>query len=431
MTKNTSYIISFVACLLVMAVFAVVAPQNALAAYTCNSDSQCGASGFVGQQYCQGNSLFGDFVTYYCNNPGTNYSSCTSNKSRQIVRTCNSDQVCKDNLWFIGCASPYDNVGGTNNNSNYNNYNPYNSYNPNGGYNPYYNYNTNNSDYLRCSGNTVFWFDQYGNKKSIYQECAYNQTCQNNTCVTNTCTSHATKGCINGSVYWYNSCGTQQEMYQNCTGSGLTCQEGTCVASSGTSAPQPQISYIKVKTNENLTISLFGKKDAEAMSLRKELTLATSDVIDFVVVVKNTSDKALDNVMIKIDPTEKIANLSNIKIDATDSKENLINGINLGSLAKGASKVITFNGTVVTQNIQSGVKILGTVTAGKITDNDSLVVNVQSSTITANSTESKNTASVENSSLMTFIKKWYVWGILIIVLIFLFVIIFRRLSSNV
>ena len=33
MTKNTSYIISFVACLLVMAVFAVVAPQNALAAY--------------------------------------------------------------------------------------------------------------------------------------------------------------------------------------------------------------------------------------------------------------------------------------------------------------------------------------------------------------------------------------------------------------
>ncbi len=428
MTKNISHIIiGLASCLLVMAVFAVILPQSALAAYSCSSDSQCGVSGFVGQQYCQGNSLFGDYVTYTCNNPGTSYSSCTSNKSPQLARTCNSDQVCKAGIWFIGCASPYDTDPGSNNNTNY--YNPNsNAYNPNSGYT---NYNAANFDYLRCSGNTVFWFDRYGNKKSIYQECAYNQTCQTDSCVTNACVSHASKGCVNGSVYWYNSCGTQQEVYQNCTGAGLTCQEGLCVASSGTSVPQPQISYIKVKTNENLTLSLFGKKDGEDMQLRKELTLSTGDTINLVVVIKNTSDKTLDKVTVKIDPTEKVANLTNIKINGADSTENLIDGINLGSLQKGDSKIIAFDATVVTQNIQSGIKVSGTVTAGKITDNDFLTVNVQSNKISAAPVENKNTAAVGNSSLFDFLKKWYIWGILIIVLIFLFIIIFRRLSSNV
>lgn len=423
---NKNITLSLVVTLLFLAVALVLVPMPAKAAYTCSADSDCGSNGFVGEQFCQGNSLYGNFVSYTCNNPGSNYSSCTSNKYPQLVRNCGS-QVCKAGIWFIGCQSPNETNGYNYNSGSGSNYygTPYNS-------NPY-GYNG-SSDYLRCEGNTVFWYDSYGNKKSVYQECsAYNQTCQNNACVAKTCVSHATRGCVNGTAYWYDSCGTQQEVYQTCGGIN-NCQNGQCVDGTATTtpapAPKPQISYITVKQNENLGLTIFAKKTGDE-NITKELTVAPGETINFVVIVKNTSNKALPKVNIKADLTNNISYLANLKINSADSTENILNGINVDSLEKGASMMINFDGVAISPQSQTGIKITGTVSSGSIADSDNATIHVEGSKVTAAPAQSNATAALNNNSLSAFFQKWYMWGIILLVLIVLFVIIFRRLSSNI
>lgn len=53
------------------------------------------------------------------------------------------------------------------------------------------------------------------------------------------CTYHAYKLCVGNSIYWYDSCGAQQDIYSNCT-NGLVCQYGQCTTYVPVVPPQPQ-----------------------------------------------------------------------------------------------------------------------------------------------------------------------------------------------
>ncbi|MDO8486277.1 MAG: hypothetical protein Q7S77_01080, partial [Candidatus Staskawiczbacteria bacterium] len=43
----------------------------------CSTNSQCGTNGYIDGPYCQGNSVYQNYKTYTCNNPGTANSSCS------------------------------------------------------------------------------------------------------------------------------------------------------------------------------------------------------------------------------------------------------------------------------------------------------------------------------------------------------------------
>ncbi len=429
MQKTTKFLIIGGLVLLAVATSLFVAnPKNAEAAFTCTTNSDCGQDGFVGEQFCQGDkNLFGQYVTYTCNNSGTTYANCTSSKTPQLVRTCNADQKCKQGIWFIGCATDTETGGGSGNTGYVNN----------GSY-----------DYLRCSGNSVYWFDRYGNQKSLYQTCGYNQTCNNDSCVTNTntntntqptnCVAHTSKGCFNNSVYWYNSCGTMQEVYQTCNG---TCQEGQCSTSgtgttgtggggtTTTGGGATTASYITVKTKENLVVTLLARKESGSPEFTKNISASANEKINFLMVVKNTSDKSMDNTLVKVELPDTIKYDGNLKIDTIGSLENIVSGINLGSIAKGVSKMVSFSGVVSNEATQTDAKITVTITSGKITDSDSLMVNVESAQV-ASENNNSNIAGLTSSFIAKFLKGWFIWGLLLLILIFLFIIIFRKLSSN-
>jgi uncharacterized repeat protein (TIGR01451 family) len=62
----------------------------------CSSNSQCGTDGFVGGNFCQGNSVYRNYQTYTCNNPGTTSSTCSSSTVAQQQNACNSNQTCSN-----------------------------------------------------------------------------------------------------------------------------------------------------------------------------------------------------------------------------------------------------------------------------------------------------------------------------------------------
>lgn len=62
----------------------------------CNCNNDCGTDHNTGNLYCHNNSVYQDFVSYTCNNPGTSLSTCTSITSKQLKTSCSENQICSD-----------------------------------------------------------------------------------------------------------------------------------------------------------------------------------------------------------------------------------------------------------------------------------------------------------------------------------------------
>ena len=60
---------------------------------SCSSNSDCGTTGFFGNNFCQSNSIFGNLITYICNNPGTSQSFCSNSSTVQLRQDCGSHLV--------------------------------------------------------------------------------------------------------------------------------------------------------------------------------------------------------------------------------------------------------------------------------------------------------------------------------------------------
>jgi len=54
----------------------------------CSSDSDCGADGFIRTGYCSANDIYQAYITYTCNNPGTESSSCSYTETDQLKEDC-------------------------------------------------------------------------------------------------------------------------------------------------------------------------------------------------------------------------------------------------------------------------------------------------------------------------------------------------------
>lgn len=72
------------------------ATVKSCAAVACNSNSDCGANGYTGAAFCTGNSVYQNYNTWTCNNPGRTDASCSSTTSAKKKNDCTDMQTCSN-----------------------------------------------------------------------------------------------------------------------------------------------------------------------------------------------------------------------------------------------------------------------------------------------------------------------------------------------
>lgn len=172
-------------------------------AVTCNSNSDCGTSGYIGSPFCQGGNVYQDYKTYTCSNPGTVSSTCSNSTEAKLKQTCSSGQICSNgSCTGVTCSSNSD--CGTS------------------GYidSPYCQGNSVYQNYKTYTCNNAGTANSYCSNSTTGQlkyACTGNQTCSGGTCSGQNCTSHSYQQCVGSYLYWYNSCGAQEDS-QYCSG---------------------------------------------------------------------------------------------------------------------------------------------------------------------------------------------------------------------
>ena len=187
----------------------------------CNTDVDCGVSGFTGNQTCQGNTISQDYVSYTCVNARTSYSSCNVSVTQKAMTVCPAN--CINNFGYPTCAINT----------------PAPTYTPA----PTTQYICRANSYEKCVGNTVYSFNSCNTQGAAIKTCSASETCQGNACFTtqtsqNAYVAHFTKICSDGNAYWYDSSGTRQEIFQTCN-VGDTCQNGQCLSAQNAVSPSP------------------------------------------------------------------------------------------------------------------------------------------------------------------------------------------------
>lgn len=296
--------------------------------------------------------------------------------------------------------------------------------------------------YKQCISNIVYWYDSCGAVQAVYQNCnTTNQICQNAACVNRPTPTPNPNPNPNPNpqppqnINDNNSCTVDTCQGNSCT-HVLKCDGSTCTSTSadyakycqgGSPTPnQPGTPSTPggQTSSGGIAVVLFAKKAGQATNFQKTLTASTNDSLEFTVVVKNISGNAANNVNLQISLPTSVAYSGNLAIDGTSSAGSVTSGISLGTLAPRTTKIVTFTGNV-SAAVQT-TQVTTTVTSSNGSDSDT--VNL-SGTATAN----PNTAGVSNTTagakLFEFVKQWYLWIIVLIIMAVLFVIIFRRLSS--
>ena len=413
----------------IMLVLAFVIPSIANAQY------YNGACNYHSYQGCSGNNLYW-------------YDSCGN--QQDLSQYCANG--CYNNLCY---------------NNGYNNYN-YNNYN-----------NCTYHAYKLCVGNNVYWYDSCGTQQDFYTSCVNNQTCQYGQCtsyiapVINNYTAYSTKACYNNSIYWYDSLGVVSGLYQSCQDSnsctldacsankcsnitkcdGTTCAVGStdynayctttpiteqkcgnglCEANLGETATNCS-NDCKTANINSLSVSLFTKQDQNSSQWQKTVQTKSDSQVYFMISVVNNSATQIDNVNVSVNIPTEISSLGNLKLDGVQLSGDIVSGINIGSIASAGGKSITFEGK--TQTI-SATETKTAIAKANITGNPSDYAQSDSASIEFSSTnQAPDSAAAISSAPSTsgfwpFLKRWSLWIIGALVLIFLFTVVFKRLSSD-
>jgi len=320
--------------------------------------------------------------------------------------------------------------------------------------------------YRDCVGSSIYWFDSCSTRQDLYQDCAsLGQTCQYGQCVANiqpVYITHQKISCYANNLYWYDSLGAVNSLYKNCqdkntctidscsgvkcsntlkcdgttclTGSNDynsycasagNCGNGTCEENLGeTSANCP--GDCKTNNPANLSVSFVAKQDASSQQWDKNVQVQPNSTVYFMIAVNNNSDAAADNVNISVNIPAEISLLGNLKINDVSVAGDIASGINLGSVPPKTSKSVTFEGKTQAFSAQEQKQATTTISAGGTNQSDFVDLNFnpsQSAVAGVSSTE-------DNSGFMNFLKRWYLWILAAIVLVFLFIIVFRRFSTS-
>jgi hypothetical protein len=171
-----------------------------------------------------------------------------------------------------------------------------------------------------------------------------------------------------------------------------------------------------------LSVSFFAKQDATSVQWQKIAQLNPNGKIYFMISAANNSGSQIDNVNVSANVPGEVSSLGNLQVNGVPVSGDIVTGIVVGSLPPATSKSITFEG--IAQNFTTqGTKQAVAAVNGQ-TDAVSINLNPgQSATASVSSSQT-------NIAFWEFLKRWYLWILVALVIIFLFVVVFRRLSSN-
>lgn len=198
------------------------------------------------------------------------------------------------------------------------------------------------------------------------------------------CNYHAYRDCVGSAIYWYDSCANRQDLIQDCASFGQSCQYGQCVVKN----VQPYNNYVV-----HYRITCYGN------NLYWYDSLGVSSGL-----YKNCADTN----SCTIDSCAS-GNCSNIlKCDGSACA--------VGSADYNSSCLPAQTGAANNNPVNN------------TTQSDSVTMN-------PNPAQVQSAAAVSSveavSGFWPFLKRWYLWILVLLVLIFLFIVVFRRLSSNV
>lgn len=256
----------------------------------------------------------------------------------------------------------------------------------------------------------------------------------------NACVPHAARVCVNNNLYWFDTCNNQQELIQYC-GANQSCQYGQCVTVYRPIIYKKYVAPVKtnpvtvtnpVKTTapatNNLLLSFVTKIDSTSPQWQKGIQMGQNAQAYFMISIVNNSSTQIDNVNVSANIPGQITSIGNLKVNSVVLAGDIISGVNIGSISAGSSKSVTFEGKTQTFSAQAdNQQATANININGVTQSDSL-------TISFNPANNSGTASVAStqttSGFMDFLKKWYLWILVGLVLIFLFIVVFRRLSNN-
>jgi len=390
------------------------------------------------------------------------------------------------------CSSGCYNNSCQNNNNNYNNYN--NNYNANYNSNNYTNNYSNTYGsctfhaYKLCLGNNVYWYDSCGTQQDLVMNCSGGQTCNdlNNPALYGQCSTpvqnyvapvsnyivQARTACYGNSIQWFDSLGVASGLYKSCQDANsctldacsadkcsntLKCDGSTCATGSADyntycAAAQPNPvtpadqthcgnglcettigetnvncpSDCKVTNTAALSVSFFSKLDSSSSQWQKSAQVPSNSQVYFMISVVNNSTAQVDNVNISANIPNEISSLGDLKLNGVSVSGDIVSGINIGSIAPAATKSITFEGK--TQTLSAGTTKQATATSNALgaTQSDSISINLVPTVVPA-----AVSAAPVTGGFWGFLKKWYLWILGALVLIFLFIVVFKRFSSDV
>ena len=175
-----------------------------------------------------------------------------------------------------------------------------------------------------------------------------------------------------------------------------------------------------------LTITFLTKNTSTSNQWQKQTEIDPNSQAYFMISVVNSSTSQIDNVSISANIPVEISSIGNLQLNGVPVSGDIISGINIGSISPAGIKTITFEGK--TQAISATATKQATATSN-------VLGTIQSDYVTINLSASKTTAAVSESVTSTgfwgFLKNWYLWILGAIVLVFLFVVVFKRFSSDV
>jgi hypothetical protein len=175
-----------------------------------------------------------------------------------------------------------------------------------------------------------------------------------------------------------------------------------------------------------LLISFFVKHDSNSSQWQKTTQVLKNDKVYFMVATTNSGTSQIDNIKISGSIPSEVASLGNLQIDGVAFAGDIVSGVNIGSLAAQTTKTLTFEGITQTFSESSTKQATATADISGVQKTDSVSLDLNSSQTGAASISSSETTP----GFVTFLKRWYLWILVGLVLIFLFVVVFRRLSSN-
>jgi len=316
--------------------------------------------------------------------------------------------------------------------------------------------------YRDCSGNNVYWYNSCGTQQDLYSSCTGTQVCQYGQCTNSpilppvqpgTYEPYFRKACLGSSVSWYDSLGVVSGLFKNCNDNNActtdTCLVDICVNSQipncptnvtpdqnrcGNSLCETTLGETeancpadcKITPAVELAVSFFTKQDANSTQWQKATQDNSEAQIYFMISVSNTSATQADNVNVSANIPSEISSIGNVKINDVPVTGDIVAGFNIGSISPATTKAITFEGkTQIILNASTKQATATTNISGTSAKSDSVSINFVPAQAAAAASNAPAT-----SGFWAFFKKWYLWAIGALVLVFLFIIVFKRLSSD-